>query len=82
MKTNNHQTALQPSPRQKAGGGCLERLVGAIDREMGRLSKLSAMAMRDAPQEARYKINTAWVNLDIAREIITTEMRANEQAHT
>jgi hypothetical protein len=65
--------------RETPIGGCLERLVGAIDREMGRLSKLSARAMRDAPQEARYKINTAWVNLDVAREIITTEMRANDE---
>jgi hypothetical protein len=29
MKTSNAATAPQPSPTPKAGGGCLERLVGA-----------------------------------------------------
>jgi hypothetical protein len=45
MKTNNAFTAPQPSPSQKAGGGCLERLVRHIaqmaphqkDRDGGRL---------------------------------------------
>ena len=30
MKTKNTFTAPQPSPRQKPGGGCLERLVGQL----------------------------------------------------
>jgi len=30
MKTKNALTAPQPSPRQKPGGGCLERLVGLL----------------------------------------------------
>jgi hypothetical protein len=32
MKTNNALTALQPAPSQKAGGGCVQRIVRA-DRE-------------------------------------------------
>jgi hypothetical protein len=31
MKTKNALTAPQPSPRQNAGGGCLERLVRLLD---------------------------------------------------
>ena len=30
MKTNNALTSPQPSPLQKPGGGCLERLVGVL----------------------------------------------------
>lgn len=56
----------------------LQRLVGAIEREMNRCSKLSCAAAIDAPHTgARYRLNTAWVNLEQARDIILTEISAN-----
>ena len=45
MKTNNVLTTPEPSPRQKAGGGCLEHLVGPKWCET--IEKINAVRLAD-----------------------------------